>query len=324
MQSPLLLNLSKNHFMKLLSLLCFLATSPFVANKIDPTNNIDPEQKNIAVKAPQSKPVVSISGVWVVEKLHHVVFGKYSAYERNKSNNTDIPYDNLQFTFYENGTGMHTDQFKKTYPFQWRFTSPDQQSLELTVNGTTYNWDMLSITDKYLYSSVHLNIGGNTDNVETFRLVKVGAAITEESSFSTNTVKSKTQILADNTWIVEEVKSNVRGNNLHYRKGRNNSTGEDYSIYSLTFNVDGTGTYTDGLGYTHQTAWRFTSADEHNMQLNLDSGGSYDWSMVEISENSFQSITELNIDGHDLMQSTRYVPQKSKCGKVDPALVSRR
>jgi hypothetical protein len=107
--------------------------------------------------------------------------------------------------------------------------------------------------------------------------------------------------------------SNVHGLNLHYIKDSFNNTGEDYSIYRFTFKSDGTGTYIDGAGNTHTTAWKFTSPDGHNMEFTLTSPNSstYIWNMVEISEKSFQTITALTIDNNNnILQSTRCVPMK--------------
>ena len=126
---------------------------------------------------------------------------------------------------------------------------------------------------------------------------------------------SKTQILTGSTWIVDEVFSNTKGRNLHYVRKGINTTGHDYTAFILTFNADGTGTYAcEGDGF-YNTTWKFTSPDEHNMILILENGQSYNWSMVEISENSFQSITDMYVDRHDLLQSTRYIPVAKECSR---------
>ena len=124
--------------------------------------------------------------------------------------------------------------------------------------------------------------------------------------------KTKENILTENVWKVEEVRSNLSKKNLHYLNGKENTTGVDYSVFRLTFNTDGTGTYIDTYGSVLKTTWKFTSKDKHNMSFTIQNGNTFDWSMVEISENSFQSITELNIDGQDLLQSTRYVPERKR------------
>ena len=124
--------------------------------------------------------------------------------------------------------------------------------------------------------------------------------------------KTKEKILTENVWRVQEVKSNFSKQNLHYLNGKENTTGVDYSIFKLSFIANGSGTYTDSEGYLHNTTWKFTSKDKHNMSFKIENGGTYEWSMVEISENSFQSITELNVNGQDLLQSTRYIPENKR------------
>ena len=129
--------------------------------------------------------------------------------------------------------------------------------------------------------------------------------------------QAKTHFLAANTWIVDEVFSNVKGRNHHYIRHGINTTGHDYGKFELTFNEDGTGTYTSEEGIVYTTEWRFTSADEHNMIMVLDNGQAFNWSMVEISKTSFQCITDLHVDGHDLLQSTRLVPVTKECEKAN-------
>lgn len=138
-----------------------------------------------------------------------------------------------------------------------------------------------------------------------------------ENNFKKIVYKSKAEILASHEWKVEEVKSNVEGKNLQYLENGENDTEKDYSIFRLTFAQSGTGTYTDLNGNVYNMKWQFTSENEHNMRMVLENGISYDWSMVEISEVSFQSISELFINGHDLIQSTRFVPVHKDCLNSD-------
>ncbi|MDI3321929.1 hypothetical protein [Pinibacter soli] len=110
---------------------------------------------------------------WVVDQLHHVIAGKYSAYQRNGDNTTGTNYDNLRFTFHPDGTGIHVNENGKSVDFTWRFTSEDKRSLALTEYGRTDNWQMLDIKGRYLYASVNLTLNGDPNNIETFRLVQI-------------------------------------------------------------------------------------------------------------------------------------------------------
>ena len=157
--------------MKLISVLVFLVSSSLVTNVAVRSNLINPELHSRTPKGLEDSIKILTTGTWQVEKLHHVIFGKYSAYERGKYNTTGIEYDNLKFTFYADGTGSHIDQYKQKYSFIWNFTT---NGLKLTINRHSDYWDIFSLSDKYLSSSVNLNIGGDTDNLESFRLVKPG------------------------------------------------------------------------------------------------------------------------------------------------------
>lgn len=124
--------------------------------------------------APEStKLQILTAEMWRVDVLHHVIAGQYSAYKSGGANTTGINYDNLRFKFNADGTGKHTDQFGTTFPFTWQFISAEKRSLQLTVNGRTDIWQMLEIAGNYLHASVNLNINGDANNIETFRLIQI-------------------------------------------------------------------------------------------------------------------------------------------------------
>ena len=120
-----------------------------------------------------TKEQILVAKTWKIDKLHHVILGQYSSYTNGGSNSTGINYNNLRFTFNPNGTGTHIDQNNTSYNFTWQFTSIDKRILQITINGQSGIWDMVEITDNYLHASSNLNIGGNVNNVETFRLIQI-------------------------------------------------------------------------------------------------------------------------------------------------------
>jgi hypothetical protein len=125
-------------------------------------------QSNNELKTDQ----VIVQSEWRVDRLHHVIFGKYSEYERNGINTTGTNYDKLRFTFHSDGTGIHVNENGKSVEFTWKFTSEDKHSLALTEYGRTDNWQMVDIKGNYMYASVNLVLNGDPNNIETFRLVK--------------------------------------------------------------------------------------------------------------------------------------------------------
>ncbi len=119
---------------------------------------------------------------------------------------------------------------------------------------------------------------------------------------------TKTEILVKQPWQVDEVLRNIAGVNTHYLRGSVNTTGTNYDFIKLTFNSDGTGTYTDENGTTYTMTWQFTSSDEHNMQAIVNTTPTpttFIWNLVEISENSFQQTTVIEPNG---LISDRYTP----------------
>src|SRR5688572_424668 len=81
---------------------------------------------------------------------------------------------------------------------------------------------------------------------------------------STNTEK-----LVKHTWQLNEVLVSKNGVNGHYIRGGINTTGINYDLVRYTFKTDGTATYTTNLGQTFPGTWRFTSANEQNMEFKV-------------------------------------------------------
>ncbi|MBV4356720.1 hypothetical protein [Pinibacter aurantiacus] len=137
--------------------------------QISCTKSSEPTQSNSELPIDQAL----VQKTWMVDQLHHVIAGKYSAYQRNGANTTGTSYDNLRFTFKSDGTGVHIDENNKSVNFTWKFTSEDMHSLAFTEYTRTNNWLMFEIKGNYLYASTNLILSGDPNNIETFRLVKV-------------------------------------------------------------------------------------------------------------------------------------------------------
>ncbi|MCW3091369.1 MAG: hypothetical protein JWP81_2438 [Ferruginibacter sp.] len=123
-----------------------------------------------------TKEQILTEKIWKVDRLHHVISGSYSSYTNGGVNTTGIPYDNLRFTFNADGTGTHTNELNLTYTTTWQFTTSDKRTLLLTVNApTTFTntWEMVEISGNYLHASTRITISGNSNNLETFRLIQI-------------------------------------------------------------------------------------------------------------------------------------------------------
>lgn len=120
-------------------------------------------------------------------------------------------------------------------------------------------------------------------------------------------VLTKKEILVKNTWQVDEIQRSIEGVNSYYIKGGTNTTGVNYNLIRLTFNNDGTGSYIDEVGISHTTTWKFTSANEYNMELKVGppSAQTFNWTLVEITEKALYNTTAV---GSDVLVSARYIP----------------
>lgn len=120
-----------------------------------------------------TKKQILTQKTWRVDKLHHVIDGKYASYVWGGENTTGVDYDKLRFTFKADGTGTHVTADGINHPLVWAFTTSDQREMEITAVKATYTWQMVEIEGKYLHASVNINLTTGSDNVETFRLIQV-------------------------------------------------------------------------------------------------------------------------------------------------------
>jgi hypothetical protein len=122
-----------------------------------------------------TKDQILVQKTWKVDRLHHVIGGVYSGYISGAANTTGISYDKMRFTFNSNGTGTIVDPSGNSYPLTWQFNNSDKRSISISVPSLSVNntWDMVEIADNYLHASSNLTISGNSNNIETFRLVQI-------------------------------------------------------------------------------------------------------------------------------------------------------
>ena len=139
-----------------------------------------------------------------------------------------------------------------------------------------------------------------------FTVFIVFAACSKDNTTPPVQALTRTQVLTKYTWQVDEVWRNLSGTNTHYVRNGVNTTGTTYNLMRLIFKADSTGTYVDEVGTSHATTWKFTSADQHNLQLNIGApyATTFNWAMVEISDSTVTSTTP----GTNSMVAARFVP----------------
>lgn len=127
---------------------------------------------------PLTKKEILVQKPWQVDELWHHILGVNSHYIRNTFNNTNVPYENLRFVFNADGSGTTTQQDGTVYPTTWELLGSDQRNLQLSVTYSSsstisYQWHMVEIAGNYLHATVELEVSGDPNNLEAFRLVQM-------------------------------------------------------------------------------------------------------------------------------------------------------
>lgn len=117
---------------------------------------------------------------------------------------------------------------------------------------------------------------------------------------------TKTQILIQKDWLVDEVARSISGTNSQYIRGGMNTTGTNYSNLKFHFNLNGTGTYTDENSIIHPLTWNFTGSGQRNIHLSVGPPFStiYDWNMVEIGNDYLHCTT---VSGSNILLTARFI-----------------
>jgi len=117
---------------------------------------------------------------------------------------------------------------------------------------------------------------------------------------------TRTQILVQKDWIIDEISQSISGLTSHYVRGGVNTTGVNYTNLKIHFNADGTGTYIDETGGPHTLNWSFTSTDQRNMHLIVGApfANTFDWNMVELKDNYLHATA---MQGSNILVAARYI-----------------
>ena len=133
--------------------------------------------------AAQSNPALTkeeilVQKTWKIDQLHRVIGGVYASYFSGGVNTTGKNYDLNRYTFNSDGTGIYIGEDGKTYNSTWQFTSSDKRTMtfSISLNGSTpsvNNWVMVEIAGNYLHVTQNFTVGGNTNNLHSFRLIQI-------------------------------------------------------------------------------------------------------------------------------------------------------
>lgn len=115
---------------------------------------------------------------------------------------------------------------------------------------------------------------------------------------------TKTQILVQKDWIIDELARNISGLNSQFIRGGINSTGVTYSNMKFHFNLNGTGTYQDENANVRAMTWSFTNTAQTNITLIVSGASTYSWIIVELKDNFLYNTS---LAGSNILLTTRMI-----------------
>ena len=127
----------------------------------------------------------------------------------------------------------------------------------------------------------------------------------------TDVALTKTQILVQSAWKIDQLHSVINGKYASYTRGGANSTGINYSNTAYTFKADGTGTYVAEVGTSHIVQWEFASPDSRTIKYTVYTSGVAsvnNWVLVEIAGNYMHITQNFTVAGNsNCLQSYRLI-----------------
>jgi hypothetical protein len=102
-----------------------------------------------------------------------------------------------------------------------------------------------------------------------------------------------TEMLTDNTWQIDHLIQQYGNVQSTYVRGGTNTTGSNYSIVRLSFDEDGTGSFTDPLNATYDLDWEWVGTTNTKMTVVVDYPvpQTLTYSFVSVSEDRFNYTT---------------------------------
>lgn len=107
---------------------------------------------------------------------------------------------------------------------------------------------------------------------------------------------TRTQILTQKVWQIDELQRSINGTNSAFVKGGSNTTGVTYQNIKIQFNADGSGTYTNENSMQSSLTWVFSTTDQRNLLINVGGANSavFEWRMLELKDNYLHCSSPFN------------------------------
>jgi hypothetical protein len=119
--------------------------------------------------------------------------------------------------------------------------------------------------------------------------------------------KTQTELLTAHIWEVGQYVQDISGTIDSFSRGSSSNTISEDQI-RFTFNANGTGTHINNVGTVYTMVWNFSNTSQTEMHTVFTNGGSSfsaDWSLISLSDSSFNETTVLS----NGLASTRLVPE---------------
>ncbi len=128
--------------------------SALMVNSCSKDNDAEPSKNKTNLEKLTAK-------TWQVGETYQNLMGTRTHYLRGGENTTGVDIGAMTFKFNADGTGTHTDISGDSFNTTWKFTTPDESTLRITVNGTVeYDWLLMNIEEnRILTSSLYGNNG---------------------------------------------------------------------------------------------------------------------------------------------------------------------
>jgi hypothetical protein len=140
-----------------LSILIFYSCAKDTVTKtVDHDTTI--EHDTIAPVALSATQILIQKSPWEVLQSYYSISGaNYTYYRGSSSNSFPAPgIDATRYSFYADSTGTYTDGYGITTGTTWQFTSLADTAILINIQGQTYDWGLISITDSTFFNTSYV------------------------------------------------------------------------------------------------------------------------------------------------------------------------
>lgn len=152
-----------NNLKKILAITTFATIVITGCSKDDNNNTPDP------VVPPTNKELLTAK-IWQLGETTQVLSGSRIHYVKGGENTSGVSMEKLRIKFNADGTGTTTDVGDITYNLTWAFSSGDESTIHITVNGNIIiDWYFVDIEADGILQSTNIS----TNSLSTAKWIPV-------------------------------------------------------------------------------------------------------------------------------------------------------